>query len=247
MSAPDAEPTLGASGETEEEITGRRVRFGGLLVVVFAAFLLSGLTEPGRWGEGTRALLNGAIVILALLAAEAKPRVIRVVTIFVVVAALAGVVIAVTTNEPDEASGRAIDAILLGMSLPAVALGTLRNLQKNGTVTVESVFGVLSIYVLFGMFFAALFGAISQIQGAAVFNGETGTHASSVAHTIYYSFTTLTTVGYGDLTTKANLTHTLSVCEALVGQIYLVTVVSLIVSNLGQTHAIRGRKKVDEV
>jgi hypothetical protein len=40
-------------------------------------------------------------------------------------------------------------------------------------------------------------------------------------------------VGYGDLTAKSNLGHTLSNAEALVGQIYLVTVVSLIVGNLG--------------
>jgi len=190
-----------------------------------------------------RVVLNGATLLLALLAAEAKPRWIRAIALFVLVAAIAGVVIALGSNEPDEASGRGLDAVLLGLSLPVVAIGTLRNLQKHGTVTVEAVSGVLSIYILFGMFFAALFGFISQIEGGAVFNGETATTASSVAHCIYYSFTTLTTVGYGDLTTKANLTHTLSVCEALVGQIYLVTVVSLIVSNLGQTHGLRSRRE----
>ena len=51
---------------------------------------------------------------------------------------------------------------------------------------------------------------------------------------LYFSFTTLTTVGYGDLTARTDLGHTLAVFEALIGQIYLVTVVSLIVSNLGR-------------
>ena len=235
-----AGPPLPEANATKAE---RRVRFGGLLAVVFAAFLLSGLSEPGRFGEATRSLLNGATLILALLAAEANPRVIRGMTAFVVIAVIVGVLIALTGNEPDEASGRGIDALLLGMALPAVAIGTMRNLQREGTVTLEAVSGVLTIYILFGMFFAALFGFISQVQGAPVFNGEAGAAASSVAHCIYYSFTTLTTVGYGDLTTKANLTHTLSVCEALVGQIYLVTVVSLIVSNLGRTHGFRARSE----
>jgi hypothetical protein len=48
----------------------------------------------------------------------------------------------------------------------------------------------------------------------------------------YYSFVTLTTVGYGDMATATDLGHTLSVFEALLGQIYLVTVVSLIVTNI---------------
>ncbi len=57
----------------------------------------------------------------------------------------------------------------------------------------------------------------------------------TVAHCLYFSFTSLTTVGYGDLTARTNLGHTLSVSEALLGQIYLVTVVSLIVANLGRS------------
>jgi hypothetical protein len=44
--------------------------------------------------------------------------------------------------------------------------------------------------------------------------------------------TTLTTVGYGDLTAAFNLGHTLSATEALTGQIFLVTVVSVVVANL---------------
>ena len=57
---------------------------------------------------------------------------------------------------------------------------------------------------------------------------------ASVSECQYFSFTTLTTVGFGDLTARTDLGHTLSVFEALVGQIYLVTVVSLIVGNLGR-------------
>jgi hypothetical protein len=49
---------------------------------------------------------------------------------------------------------------------------------------------------------------------------------------VYFSFTTLTTVGYGDLTARSDLGHTLAVTEALLGQLYLVTVVSVGVANL---------------
>ncbi len=68
----------------------------------------------------------------------------------------------------------------------------------------------------------------TNFSGGFFANGE----AATGARCLYFSFTTLTTVGYGDLTAASNLGHTLSVTEALLGQIYLVTIVSVIISNL---------------
>jgi hypothetical protein len=93
---------------------------------------------------------------------------------------------------------------------------------------------VLSLYMLIGMFFAFVFGAIDRLGGDPFFTE--GTQAT-VSNCLYYSFTTLSTVGYGDLTARTDVGHTLSIFEALMGQIYLVTVVSLIVSNLGRRAA----------
>ena len=53
-------------------------------------------------------------------------------------------------------------------------------------------------------------------------------------HLVYFSFVTLTTVGYGDLTASNSVGRAFAVQEALFGQIYLVTVVALLVSNLGR-------------
>lgn len=91
--------------------------------------------------------------------------------------------------------------------------------------------GVLSLYMLMGMFFAFVYGALDRLGGDPFF--AEGTPAT-VANCLYYSFTTLTTVGYGDLVARSDVGHTLSIFEALTGQIYLVTVVSLIVGNLGR-------------
>jgi hypothetical protein len=73
-----------------------------------------------------------------------------------------------------------------------------------------------------------------------------GGQPATVSNCLYFSFTTLTTVGYGDLATRSSLGHTLSVFEALLGQIYLVTVVSLIVSNLGAPGRRRARGDAGE-
>jgi hypothetical protein len=56
---------------------------------------------------------------------------------------------------------------------------------------------------------------------------------------VYFSFTTLATIGYGDITASGNFGHTLSVTEGLIGQIYLVTIVSLFVGNLGRARVER--------
>jgi hypothetical protein len=109
-----------------------------------------------------------------------------------------------------------------------VALGVMRSLRTSGEVRIEAVMGVLSLYMLLGMFFAFVYGAIDRYDHPFFTEGL----PASVSHCLYFSFTTLTTVGYGDFTARSELGHTLAVFEALIGQIYLVTVVSLIVGNL---------------
>ena len=55
---------------------------------------------------------------------------------------------------------------------------------------------------------------------------------ATTADYLYFSFMTQTTVGYGDLTAAGNLGRACAVLEALVGQLYLVTVVALVVSRM---------------
>ena len=98
-------------------------------------------------------------------------------------------------------------------------------------------FGVLCVYLLVGMFFSFVYGSIDRYGGSPFFAGG---QPATVARCLYFSFTTLTTVGYGDLTAGSNLGHTLAVSEALLGQIYLITIVSLLVTNLRPRRASGG-------
>jgi voltage-gated potassium channel Kch len=56
---------------------------------------------------------------------------------------------------------------------------------------------------------------------------------------VYFSFVTLTTVGYGDLTAAFDAGRIASIFEALFGQLYLVSVVALLVANLGRERRVR--------
>jgi hypothetical protein len=106
--------------------------------------------------------------------------------------------------------------------------GVFRGIRRRG-VTLQEVFGVLCIYLLIGLLFAFAFGAIAELQHGPLFTN--GTEGDLQDH-LYFSFTTITTVGYGDLAPAGNLARSFSILEALMGQLYLVTVVAVIVGNL---------------
>ncbi len=214
----------------------RRLRSYGLLLgAIVLAFAIQGIATPGRWEQLIVTLLLSATLLLALSVAEAKPPVFRVVTVIVLAVVILSVFETVSGNV-DDRSTRIANALLVALAPPAILVGVIRLLRAMRAVTVEAVLGVLSVYILLGMFFAAVYESINQLSGSEFFVQGPATTATF----IYFSFTTLCTVGYGDLTARSNLGHTLAVSEALMGQVYLVTVVSLIVANLGRRQQAAG-------
>jgi hypothetical protein len=107
-------------------------------------------------------------------------------------------------------------------------VGVLKQFREEGNVTIHSMFGVLCLYLLVGLIFAVTFGVVQDVSNTDFFTVE---HAGRDDF-LYFSFATLTTVGYGDLVAATNLGRSLAIAEALLGQIYLVTVVALIVTRL---------------
>jgi len=211
-------------------IASRRQRYGFLLGAIILAFAIQGIATPGEGEQILVTVLLSVILLLALWTAEARPGVIRAAIVTAALVILASVVEALNGNI-DGGATRLANALLVMLAPPAIIIGVVRTLRARQAVTLEAVFGVLCVYILLGMFFAFVYGAINNIGGGAFFAGG---QQATVARCLYFSFTTLTTVGYGDLTASSNLGHTLSVSEALLGQIYLVTVVSLLVANLGR-------------
>lgn len=213
-------------------------RYVRLLAAVMLAFAIEGISEPGRWEAPFLTALLGTTLVLSLQIARARPVFIR---IAVVVSAtiFAGSLAEALSGSVDEGSTRVATGLLVVFAPPAIVAGVVRRMRETQAVTVEAVIGVLCVYVLAGMFYSFLYGSIDRLGGAPFFDGG---QSATVAHCMYFSFTTLATVGYGDFTARSNLGHTLSVSEGLLGQIYLVTIVSLIVGNLGR----RGVRRLDE-
>ena len=100
--------------------------------------------------------------------------------------------------------------------------------------------GAVCIYLLLGLIFTFLYGAIAALGSGPFFaQGTDGTPSIR----LYFSYVTLATLGYGDYTAANALGRSLSVSEALLGQLYLVTVIALLVGNMGSRGALREKSE----
>jgi hypothetical protein len=99
----------------------------------------------------------------------------------------------------------------------------------QGEVNAQSVTGAICVYLLLGMIFMFLYGVAAALGDNPFFaQGTDGTRSLR----LYFSYVTLATLGYGDYTPRSDLGHTLAIVEALIGQLYLVTVVALRVTRM---------------
>jgi hypothetical protein len=207
-----------------------RQRYGALLIVTILSLAVQGVVAPGKVEDVVVAALAAAGLVLAFRAAHMRRQVQKVAGVLAGIVVLTAVARALGAGVGDGAA-RLLNASLFLLGPPAIALGIVRDLRTSRQVQIQTVMGVLAFYMLIGMLFGMVYGAIDKLGGDPFFaNGQSAT----VSHCLYFSFTTLTTVGYGDFVARSDLGHTLAIFQALLGQIYLVTVVSLIVSNLGR-------------
>jgi hypothetical protein len=118
---------------------------------------------------------------------------------------------------------------LVTILIPLTLVGGLLRLVRAHGVTLQAVAGSLAIYLLIGLAFAWLIGLAARIASAPYFaTGTDGTESSRV----YFSFTVLTTTGFGDLSAATKVGRAIAVVEMLAGQLYLVTVISVLVGGL---------------
>ena len=120
----------------------------------------------------------------------------------------------------------ALAAILVTFTLVELIRGLLRLLRESG-VDFQAVCGGLAIYLLVGLWFAMVIGVIADLTAAPYF---VGAGDGNMSDHVYFSFTTLTTTGFGDPVAATQPGKALAVMEMLIGQIYLVTVIALLVS-----------------
>ncbi len=219
----------GQGGERERTRIGDR--FGVVLLLLLATMFFSIVApnDPLAWLVTT--LILSLNLMVAMLASGASMRVVR------GGLALAGIGIATSTVV---AITRAGDArVYLSVTCVLLTLLTMaavfRRMRLHAEISFLTVLGAICFYVLLGLCFAFVFECVGELGSQPFFAQRVGTRSDYV----YFSFVTMATVGYGDLTAQGGLGRALAATEGILGQIYLVTTVAALVSNMGRVRTPR--------
>jgi hypothetical protein len=197
--------------------------YGSILVLLVATYTLT-VSLESSWARSLILLLQVTTVLLILRVSRAHRLVRMTASVAFVLATL--VAIANLFGSQSDVLGALIFAVSALLYLIA-PLSILRALVMAGEVDRETVFGAIDVYLLIGFFFAFVYRAIGYAQ-AGPFFGPGG--EGKMTQDMFFSFTTLTTTGYGNLVPSANPGQTFAVMEMLIGQLFLVTAVAKVIN-----------------
>jgi hypothetical protein len=209
----------------------RRMRaahsYWAVLGAIFVTFFLAALLPDARWASSLIVLVQCATLLIVIWTAgwAMTER-----TVPFALATVTGTAAVINIFWQGKALTTAL-ALTAGVLSVAIAVAIARGAVGQNEVNSRSVAGAICVYMLFGMLFMWLFSVLAVLGHAPFFSqGTDGTRSVR----LYFSYTTLATLGYGDYTPAGNLGRSLAVLEALIGQLYLVTVVAVVVTRLGR-------------
>jgi hypothetical protein len=201
-------------------------RYGAVFLIVLVLVVFLVVAPDEGWARAVALALETAALTIAVATSRVRPAVRHRRAVVGLVVGVA-VAIGVLTGIVSEAAVAAL-AALIALAIPIQLVGGLVRLVSRHGVTLQAVAGTLAIYLLVGLVFASTVGFVAHVDSGPYFaQGTDGTEGQHV----YYSFTVLTTTGFGDLTAGTPVGRALAVIEMLVGQLYLVTVIGLVVGN----------------
>jgi Ion channel len=195
-----------------------RDRFGVLLLLLVGSFVALGFADE-RWMRAVAVLLQiGALAVGFLATTLGRDH--RWLGLFALVGTAAIVLVAMSG---DTASG--IGEIAGVVVLAALLVAVLDRVLHHEQVSVQTLFGAVCAYFLIGLMFSAVYGALNDFSNTPVFGEPVDRSVFS-----YFSFTTLTTVGYGDFTAVTDVARRIAMIEAVLGQVFIATTLARLVS-----------------
>jgi hypothetical protein len=218
---------------------------GALLILLVVHPIVAALGDTGPLFD-----ILFALVMLMLVLALAQDKVWRVIACVLLIPAAAlstgGHLFASSAQDLSLTAGHTIGALFF----VAAAGKIIQSILAPQELTSDSVFGAICGYLLLGVACALTYATIYARNPEAFQLGdsvrpemEQADYSRSVF--IYYSFVTLTTVGYGDVTPVSTPARTLSWVEAMTGQLYLAVLVAGLISALVARNSARIRREVD--
>ena len=198
-----------------------RVRdaFGLVLILVLTTYVLASVLSNKGWAAVLLTLSTSATSIVALTSSHAQPRFVR------RAVGVAGLSIALAACSAILGGRLCLNVasfltiLLLGVAMAAV----LQRVLTSDTVSSRTILGAISVYTSLGILFTWAYGLIDRIEGGGFF-GQAGQEKGS--DFLFFSYTTLTTTGYGNLVPVGQIGRMISGFEMMLGQVFLVTLVA---------------------
>jgi hypothetical protein len=230
---PRADHTQGHDASVLARLAGRRARgrtgssqggarYGLLLLVLIGTYLFSAFGGKELAAE-LQVLLFALVLLIALRTSPLPghwPVIIGGITVL-------GSAVTFLTSLTAGRVGTAAEDLWKTLLLLMTVIMVVRRVLARPEVTIQSIYGALSAYLIVGLMFASGYAVIMQLGESAFFaNGQ----PANTQTFQYFSFTTLTTLGYGDFTAAQNGGRAVAVLEALTGQVFLATLVARLVA-----------------
>jgi hypothetical protein len=197
--------------------------FGLVLLLVLATYALGSLTPLHGFTGALTTTVACLAAVVGLAGAAVRPLLFRI----ALGLALIAVALAVLSWIVDDLHLLGASSFIVMFLLFVAAGAILRAVITATEVGFRTILGAISVYTILGLLFTFLYSAIDRVQGSPFFG--TGV-AVKGADFIFFSFTTLTTTGYGDLVPAGQPGRMFAGLEMLTGQIFLVTLVAGLVS-----------------
>lgn len=199
--------------------------YGLVLGLILVVFVFTSVAPNSPWADSTLVLLQSLTLVTALWTSGVARADSRVSISLVALATASALALLIFGGD----FFKAVVLILAGLLTLATILTVALGIVDQGEANVKAVTGAVCVYVLIGLLFVFLYGVIATVSSSDFFaQGTDGTRSLR----LYFSFVTLATLGYGDYTPGHELGRTLAIVEALFGQLYLVTVIALLVSRI---------------
>lgn len=182
-------------------------------------------------------VLNSATLIAGVYAvSDSKWKV--VLTTALAIAQFATAVTAVVLDTP---LLHGAEKVLLVSFYGYTLVQVLRFVVGGQEVTQDKIFGALSVYLLMGLAWASLYGLLSELQPNAFSIARGSGNEDVFASFVYFSYVTLTTLGYGDITPLTPEAQSLTFLEAICGVMYVAVLVARLVSMYRPPAEVEGR------
>jgi len=210
--------------------------FGLVLALVLLTYVLTSLLDNRGWSAVVLIVATSATSVVALVSSHVRAGFIRA-ALWLSVLTIALAAIAAISEERWFLNFASLIQICLLMVAMAAVLWRVVTSAEVGSRTI---LGAISVYTVLGILFTFLFGTIDRIQGGPFFEGVATPEGNDF---IFFSYTTLTTTGYGNLVPGGQPGRMIAGLEMMIGQIFLVTLVAGLVSLWRPGDALRRRRE----